>query len=111
MTGRKPAVVRIGERISELRRQRGLTQDKLAEQIGLGWTGATLSHYETGEREMGVTAFLSIADALDARLDTLAGREQRSDMPGDYDALIPENREIIDEMVQVLLRRQNAKSA
>lgn len=58
-------------------RRKGLTQDKLAERVAdARWTGATISRYETGEREMGITSFIAVADALNASLDELADRKQ-----------------------------------
>lgn len=108
---KKPIAIRIGKRIKALRKQQGLTQDELAGMIDAEWTGTTLSHYEAGDREMRLSTFLAIADALDVSLDALTGRVRQDGAPEGYGELSEDNRAIIGEMVQVLLRRQSIKSA
>ena len=107
---KKPVAIRIGKRIKALRKRQGLTQDELAGMIDAEWTGTTLSHYETGDREMRLSTFLAIADALDASLDALTGRVRQDGAPEGY-GLSEDNRAVIGDMVQVLLRRQSIKSA
>ena len=112
MPGRIPLVVIIGERIGDLRRRKGLTQDKLAERVAdAGWTGATISRYETGEREMGITSFIAIADALNTSLDELAGRKRYNAAPEGFNELSEANREIVRDLIQVMLRRQEIRFA
>ena len=108
---KKPVAIRIGKRIKALRKRQGLTQDELAGMIDAEWTGTTLSHYETGDREMRLSTFLAIADALDVSLDALAGRVRQNGVPEGYGELSEDNRAVIGDMVQVLLRRQSIKSA
>ena len=111
MPDKKPIAIRVGKRIKTLRKQQGLTQDELAGMIDAEWTGTTLSHYEAGDREMRLSTFLTIAEALDVSLDALAGRARQCGAPEGYGELSEDNRAVIGDMVQVLLRRQNVKSA
>lgn len=68
----------IGNRIAELRRERGLNQDELAELATL--SRISIARYETGKIEPGAKALGRIADALEVSTDVLLGR---SDKPPD----------------------------
>jgi transcriptional regulator with XRE-family HTH domain len=60
----------LGERIAEMRRQRGWTQAELAEKAGL--RQATISKIERGQRRKnGVTTLQGIATAFNIDLTTL----------------------------------------
>jgi transcriptional regulator with XRE-family HTH domain len=48
-----------------------MTQAELAEAVGV--TQATLSHYETGKRDVSVATLLRIAEALDVSIQDLTG--------------------------------------
>ena len=61
-----------GERIRELRKERGLNQDQLAELASLN--RVTVAKYESGRVEPGAQALSRIADALEVSADTLLGR-------------------------------------
>lgn len=61
-----------GERIRELRRERGLNQDQLAELASLN--RVTIAKYESGRVEPGAHALARIADALEVTTDALLGR-------------------------------------
>ena len=64
----------IGERIAELRKERGLKQDELAELATL--SRISIARYETGKIEPGAKALGRIADALEVSTDVLLGREE-----------------------------------
>ena len=66
------AIINTGERIKELRKQRGLNQDQLAELASLN--RVTVAKYEAGRVEPGAHALGRIADALDVSADVLLGR-------------------------------------
>lgn len=53
---------RFGVRVKELRLAAGLRQDELAEIVGLSRT--SISHIETGRREVGVSHVKDLASAL-----------------------------------------------
>jgi len=59
----------IGRRIATLRQQRGYTQERLAERIGI--EPVTLSRLETGHRAVSITSASRMADALGVGLGDL----------------------------------------
>ena len=65
----------IGKRIAEIRRERGLNQDQLAELAMLH--RVTLAKYETGAVEPGALALSRIADALGVSTDELLCRTEK----------------------------------
>ena len=58
---------RIGARIAELRREKGMTQKDLAEATGL--IQPNIARIENGRYSTSLDTLARIADALDARLD------------------------------------------
>lgn len=58
---------RIGKRIAELRKTKGLTQAKLAELAGL--TPGNIARIETGKHSTGIDILSKIAFILDVRVD------------------------------------------
>ena len=69
----------IGDRIAEIRRQRGLNQDELAELATL--SRISIARYETGKIEPGAKALGRIADALEVPTDVLLGRSEQVEEP------------------------------
>lgn len=65
----------IGKRIGELRRERGFSQEQLAEMALLN--RVTLARYESGTIEPGVLAISRIADALSVSTDELLCRSEK----------------------------------
>ena len=63
------------EMLFQLRRERGLNQEQLAEQIGV--SRQAVSKWETGEASPDLPNLLALADALDVSLDVLCGRAER----------------------------------
>ena len=63
-------------RIKELRRQRNITQLKLA--MDLHTTQNTISRYESGEREPGISELVKLADYFGVSVDYLL---ERTDNP------------------------------
>lgn len=61
--------------ISELRKERGLSQKEAAAKLGI--SQALLSHYEKGIRECGQSFLLRIADFYGVSTDYLLGRSKR----------------------------------
>ena len=59
----------IGQRIKEKRIQKGMTQEKLSELIGVG--PSHMSHIETGNTKLSLPVFVDIAAALEVRTDDL----------------------------------------
>jgi transcriptional regulator with XRE-family HTH domain len=62
----------LPERLKTFREMRGLTQGDLGAKAGMG--GASVSHFETGQRMPTLDSLLKLADALEVSLDALLGR-------------------------------------
>ena len=62
------------EALFELRRDRGLSQEDLASQIGV--SRQAVSKWETGEAMPDLNKLLLLADALEVSLDRLCGKEE-----------------------------------
>ncbi|MFJ6615473.1 helix-turn-helix domain-containing protein [Streptomyces sp. NPDC091289] len=63
----------LGRRIAYYRRKAGLSQDQLADRIGM--ERRTIQRYEAGSRDPRYTDLLLIADALNVPLADLVRRE------------------------------------
>lgn len=59
----------IGQRIRKIRKANGLSQEQLAERVGISVTH--MSHIETGNTKLSIEVFAEIAQVLDARSDEL----------------------------------------
>jgi len=59
----------VGQRVAQARKERGWTQEQLAEAVGV--EPVTLSRLETGARALSLSMLLSVADALDISLADL----------------------------------------
>jgi len=59
----------VGERVAVLRKQKGLTQDQLAERAGLN--RVHLYRLETGRQSMTLRTLQIIAEALDVKISDI----------------------------------------
>ena len=59
----------FGQRIRKFRRARGLSQEQLAERVGISITH--MSHIETGNTKLSLSVFVDIASALEVQADAL----------------------------------------
>ncbi len=59
----------IGQRIRKIRKARGLSQEKLAEKVGISTTH--MSHIETANTKMSLPTFAELASVLEVRTDEL----------------------------------------
>ena len=59
----------IGQRIRKKRKAQGLSQEDLAEKIGISTTH--MSHIETGNTKLSLSVFVDIASALEVQADAL----------------------------------------
>ena len=64
----------FGERIRELRKEKGLSQIELAKNVGVG--KSVISLWELNECEPTLSKLIALADFFDVTLDYLAGREE-----------------------------------
>ena len=65
-------------RIKELRKQRNITQLKLA--MDLHTTQNTISRYESGEREPGISELVKLADYFGVSVDYLLERTENPEL-------------------------------
>ena len=69
----------IGQRIKAKRTEKGLTQEKLSELIGVG--PSHMSHIESGSTVPSFEVFISILNALDCSADELLCKEVKAAKP------------------------------
>lgn len=60
---------KIGQKIRKFRKIQGLSQEELAEKIGISTTH--MSHIETGNTKLSLSVFVDIANALNVQTDDL----------------------------------------
>ncbi|MDR0268332.1 helix-turn-helix transcriptional regulator [Paenibacillus sp.] len=85
-----------GNRIAELRDQRGWTQEELAQSIGI--TRAALSHYEKNRRKPDFEILTKLADKFEVSIDYLIGRTNQPKT-----VMEPVVRDFVDQVGQVEL--------
>jgi len=59
----------IGQRIRKIRKAQGLSQEALAEKVGISTTH--MSHIETGNTKLSLPVFVALAGALEIRTDEM----------------------------------------
>ena len=79
-----------GDKIRELRKERGLNQDQLAELASLN--RVTIAKYESGRVEPGAQALSRIADALEVSTDVLLGRADEPEPERHEEPMTPQIR-------------------
>lgn len=68
--------MKIGERMKEIRKNRGWNQDQVAKLLGV--TRQAVSHYERGIREPNYEMVEAFADRFNVTIDYLQGRDDNS---------------------------------
>lgn len=66
----------IGQRIRKIRKAHGLSQEELAEKVGISTTH--MSHIETGNTKLSLPVFVQLAEALEIRTDEMLGDDNFS---------------------------------
>ncbi len=79
---------RLGERVRELRRGRGLTREELAERSGV--SRAMISKLERGEKNPTLVVAAKLAEGLGVTLSRLAGMEERREV-----VVVPRERRMV----------------
>lgn len=69
----------IGYKIKQARLEKGITQEQLAEAVGVGVTH--ISHLETGSGTVSLKVFLAIVNYLDCSADELLCKEIKTARP------------------------------
>lgn len=65
----------IGQRIRRIRKAHKLSQEELAEKVGISTTH--MRHIETGNTKLSLPVFVDIAEALEVQTDSLLYDEPR----------------------------------
>ncbi len=105
----------IGEHIMILRKQKGLSQSDLGEQLGT--SGDIIGRYERALMSPSIEVVIKLADALDVSIDYLVGNTRlQLDKPmlkrlEDIGSLPKENREYVFGVVDALIRDLKARKA
>jgi len=84
-------MTKYGDRIALLREKHALTQEDLANKLGI--SRAALSHYETSRREPDYDTINKIASFFHVSIDYLLGRTSQPD-----NVLDPEVRDFVDHL-------------
>ena len=102
----------IGRRIADLRQQRGYTQERLAERIGI--EPVTLSRLETGNRAVSISSASRLADALGVGLGDLLDVQrplpesttppEAAELVREFTALSAPRRDLVLRLVRELAR-------
>lgn len=65
----------FGKRLRQIRKERGVSQAKLAKETGI--LQQSVSYYELGVNEPVLSSLIRLADYFDISLDELAGRQRK----------------------------------
>ena len=65
---------KIGQRIRKFRKAKGLSQEALAEKIGISTTH--MSHIETGSTKLSLSVFVDLANVLTVQVDDLLNDQE-----------------------------------
>ena len=94
-----------GERIREIREQRGMSQQELA--LRCGWTSrSTISKIEKNERETRLKSLIKIAKVLNTDPDYLIfgdEEENKQEITRLFELLTPEKREFVLHLLRTML--------
>jgi len=69
----KPFFVELGKRIAQLRREQDMTQQQLAEALGIAQQ--TLAHYEVARLRVPASMLPTLAEIFNVPVDVLVGRK------------------------------------
>ena len=77
---------KIGQRIRKIRKAHGLSQENLAEQVGISCTH--MSHIETGNTKLSLPVLVSLANVLEVHTDDLLYEKNRVDRSDTIDSIV-----------------------
>ena len=69
--------IKIGAFLKDLRRERGITQEQLAEELGV--SGRTISRWETGNNMPDISLLVEIAEYFDVSIPEIIKGERKSE--------------------------------
>lgn len=99
---------KIGQKIRKFRKAQGLSQEELAEKIGISLTH--MSHIETGNTKLSLPVFIDIASALDVQTDDLlndrdliSGSKANGELSEMLEQCTAEQLNVITDVVKTML--------
>ena len=97
----------IGQRIRRIRKAKGLSQEQLAEKVGISTTH--MSHMETANTKLSLSVFVDIAEALEVQTDALLFDNSRRSVG----SVIGETAAILEEcsVMQAMVIKEIVKTA
>ena len=69
--------VKIGKFLKELRKEKGLTQEQLAEKLNV--SNRSISRYETGNNMPDISLLIEIADIFEVSIPEIINGERKSE--------------------------------
>lgn len=96
-------MVDFGQRLKELRIKSGLTQNQLADRIGV--TKSVVSYYELHERTPSPEVLVKLASIFHCSTDFLLGLEKQQTL--DISGLDAEDIRLLQHTIDVLKRKNN----
>jgi transcriptional regulator with XRE-family HTH domain len=109
-----PPGLRFHERLAALRKERGLTQQALAEQVGMHIS--QIRRYESGQSQPTLDAIRKLAVALSVSADMLLFEDQErgpdEDLKLQFEAvtrLDPEEKKVIRSVIESMILRHEAR--
>lgn len=104
MQEKKSINIEVGANIKEMRERRGLTQEQLSEQIGIGVK--SLSAIERGAVGISLTTLRKVCNVLSVSSDSLifgaAEPNDVSDITAALERLSPQQLELVREMLHIM---------
>ena len=73
----------VGKRLLELRKEKGLKQDEVAQAVGI--TRASLSYYEKGERSVDIEVLYKLSNYYNVSIDYLFGLSDKTPPKRDFE--------------------------
>ena len=78
--------VKIGNFLKKLRKEKGITQEQLAEILNV--SGRTVSRWETGNNMPDISILVDIADYYDISIPEIISGERKSEMMNEEEKLL-----------------------
>lgn len=70
------ATMEVGDRLREIREQRGMTMNELAAKLGVNIATVTLWENRKNRRQIGTKYLMKVAEVLDVRMSELLGENE-----------------------------------
>ena len=89
----------IGQRIRKIRKAQNLSQEELAEKIGISTTH--MSHIETGNTKLSLQVLVSLSEALEVRTDDLIFGSKKTNRNALIEEIVAELEECTSKQILI----------